>query len=68
MYVKIRVNDREITSMLDFGATNTLVVDKLVTQLELQLSNNYTAMKALNVKAQRIMGTTYNVEKVVREV
>jgi hypothetical protein len=40
----------------------------LVTQLELQLSNNYTAMKALNAKAQRIMGTTYSTEKVVKEV
>jgi hypothetical protein len=68
MYVKIRVNDKEITSMLDFGATNILVVDRLVTQLELQLSNNYTAMKALNAKAQRIMGTTYSTEKVVKEV
>ncbi|KAJ6854995.1 hypothetical protein NC651_039846 [Populus alba x Populus x berolinensis] len=68
MYVKIRVSDREITSMLDFDATNTLVVDKLVIQLELQLSNNYTAIKALNAKAQRIMGTAYNVETVVGEV
>jgi hypothetical protein len=68
MYVKIRVNDKEITSMLDFGATNILVVDRLVMQLELQLSNNYTAMKALNAKAQRIMGTTYSAEKVVKEV
>lgn len=67
MYVKIRVNDREITSILDFGATNTFIVDRLVTQLELQLSNNYTAMKALNAKAQRVIGTAYSAEKVVGE-
>ena len=35
MYVKIKVNDREITAMLDSGATNTFVADRLVQQLGL---------------------------------
>jgi len=35
MYMKIRVNDVEINAMLDSGATNTFVADRLVTQLGL---------------------------------
>jgi len=61
MYVKIRVNDVEINAMLDSGATNTFVADRLVTQLGLQLSTSQTTMKAVNAKAQRIMGTAYGV-------
>jgi predicted aspartyl protease len=51
MYVKIRVNDKEIVVMLDSSATNTFVADRLVTQLELRLSNSQTSMKAMNAKA-----------------
>jgi hypothetical protein len=40
MYVKIRVNDVEINAMLDSGATNTFVADRLVTQLGLRLSTS----------------------------
>jgi len=60
MYVKIRVNDREIVAMLDSGA-NTFVADRLVTQVGLQLSNSQTSMKAVNAKAQRILGMAYGV-------
>jgi hypothetical protein len=51
MYVKIKVNDREIVAMLDSGATNTFVADRLVTQLGLRLSNSQTSMKVVNAKA-----------------
>ena len=65
MYVKIRVNDREIVAMLDSGATNTFVADRLVTQLGLRLSNSQTSMKAVNAKAQRILGMAYGVPVVL---
>nr|TKR74271.1 hypothetical protein D5086_0000296720 [Populus alba] len=65
MYVKIRVNDREIVAMLDSGATNTFVADRLVTQLGLRLSNIQTSMKAVNAKAQRILGMAYGVSVVL---
>jgi len=51
MYVKIKVNDKEIVAMLDSGATNTFIADKLVMQLGLRLSNNQTSMKVVNAKA-----------------
>jgi len=51
MYVKIKVNDREIVAMLDSGATNTFVANRLVTQLGLRLSNSQTSMKVVNAKA-----------------
>ena len=65
MYVKLRVNDREIVAMLDSGATNTFVADRLVTQLGLRLSNSQTSMKAVNAKAQRILGMAYGVSVVL---
>jgi predicted aspartyl protease len=65
MYVKIRVNDREIVVMLDSGATNTFVADGLVTQLGLCLSNSQTSMKAVNAKAQRILGMAHGVPVVL---
>jgi len=65
IYVKIRVNDREIVAMLDSGATNTFVANRLVTQLGLRLSNSQTSMKAVNAKAQRILGMAYGVPVVL---
>jgi hypothetical protein len=65
MYVKIRVNDREIIVMLDSGATNTFVANRLVTLLGLRLSNIQTLMKAVNAKAQQILGMAYSVPVVL---
>ena len=61
MYVKIRVNDKEIIAMLDSGAMKTFVADKLMAQLGLRLSNSQTTIKTVNAKARWIMRTTYGV-------
>ena len=65
MYVKIRANDRKIVVILHSSATNTFVADRLVTQLGLRLSNSQMSMKAVNVKAQRILGMAYSVPMVL---
>jgi hypothetical protein len=61
VYVKIRVKDREIIAMSDFGATNTFITDRLVTLLGLRLSNNNIIIKAMKEKAQHILGIAFSV-------
>jgi hypothetical protein len=61
MYVKIGINGKDVNAMLDSGATHTFVADRLVKELGLRLSDNHTSMKALNSKAQRIVGMSYDV-------
>jgi len=61
MYVKIGINGKDVNAMLDSGATHTSVADRLVKELGLRLSDNHTSMKALNSKAQRIVGMSYDV-------
>lgn len=61
IYVKIRVNDKEINAMLELGATKPFVVDRLVTLLGLWLSTSQTTLMAVTAKAQRIIGIVYRV-------
>jgi hypothetical protein len=61
MYVKIGINGKDINAMLDSGATHTFVADRLVKELGLRLSDSQTSMKAVNSKAQRIAGMSYDV-------
>jgi len=51
MYVKIRINGKDVNAVLDSGATHTFVADQLVKELGLRLSDNHTSMKAVNSKA-----------------
>ena len=51
MYVKIRINGKDVNAVLDSGATHTFVADQLVKELGLQLSDSHTSMKAVNSKA-----------------
>jgi len=61
MYVKIGINGKDVNAMLDSGATHTFVADRLVKELGLRLSDSHTSMKAVNSKAQRIAGMSYDV-------
>jgi hypothetical protein len=54
-------NDKDISVMLDLGATHTFVIDRLVKELGLWLSDSHTSMKVINSKAQRITGMSYDV-------
>ena len=67
MYVKIRVNYRDIVVMLDYSATNTFFADRSVTQLGLCLINNQTSMKVVNTKAHQILGMAYGVPVVLNK-
>jgi hypothetical protein len=61
MYVKIGINGKDVNAMLDSGAIHTFVADRLVKEIGLSLSDNHTSMKAVNSKAQRIAGMSYDV-------
>jgi hypothetical protein len=61
MYVKIGIDGKDVNAMLDSCATHTFVADRLVKELGLRLSDSYTSMKAVNSKAQRIAGMSYDV-------
>jgi hypothetical protein len=61
MYVMIGINGKDVNAMLDSGATHTFVADRLVKELGQRLSDNHTSMKAVNSKAQRIAGMSYDV-------
>jgi hypothetical protein len=61
MYMKIGINGKDVNAMLDSSATHTFVADRLVKELGLQLSDSHTLMKAVNSKAQRIAGMSYDV-------
>jgi len=54
-------NDKDISAMLDLGATHTFVTDRLVKELGLWLSDSHTSMKVVNSKAQRITKMSYDV-------
>jgi len=54
-------NDKDISAMLDLGATHTFVTDRLVKELALWLSDSHTSMKVINSKAQRITKMSYDV-------
>nr|TKR85092.1 hypothetical protein D5086_0000251200 [Populus alba] len=56
MYVKIEINGKGVTTMLDSGATHTFVADRMAKELGLRLSDSQTSMKAVNSKAQKIAG------------
>ena len=45
MYVKVGINDKDISDMLDLGATHTFVADQLVKELGLRLSDSHTSIK-----------------------
>jgi hypothetical protein len=60
MYVKIGINGKDANAMLDSGATHTFVANRLVKELGLRLIDSHTSMKAVNSKAQRITGMSYN--------
>jgi len=51
MYVRIRINGKDINAILALGATHMFIVDRLVKELGLQLSSSHTSMKAVNLKA-----------------
>jgi hypothetical protein len=61
MYVEIGINGKDVNAMLDSGATHTFVANRLVKELGLRLSDSHTSMKAVNSKAQRIAGMSYDV-------
>nr|TKS05961.1 hypothetical protein D5086_0000127890 [Populus alba] len=61
MYVKIEINGKGVTAMLDSGATHTFVADRMAKELGLRLSDSQTSMKAVNSKAQKIAGMSYDV-------
>jgi len=61
MYVNIGINGKDMNAMLDSGATHTFMADRLVKELGLRLSDSHTSMKAVNSKAQRIAGMSYDV-------
>jgi len=51
MYVRIRINGKDINVILASGATHMFIVDRLVKELGLRLSSSHTSMKAVNLKA-----------------
>ena len=51
MYVKIRINGKDVNAILDLGATRTFMADQLVKELGLRLSDSHTSMKSVNLKA-----------------
>ena len=61
MYVNLGINGKDMNAMLDSGATQTFVAYRLVKELGLRLSDSHTSMKAVNSKAQRIAGMSYDV-------
>ena len=67
MYVKIRVNYRDIVVILDYSATNTFFADRSVTQLGLCLINNQTSMKVVNTEAHQLLGMAYGVPVVLNK-
>jgi len=51
MYVRIGINGKDVSVMLDSGATHTFIADRLVKELGLRLSDSHISMKAVNLNA-----------------
>uniref|UniRef100_A0A803PL58 Uncharacterized protein n=1 Tax=Cannabis sativa TaxID=3483 RepID=A0A803PL58_CANSA len=54
IYVKAFVNGREVTTMVDSGATNNFVAQKETTRLVLEVIKSSTRLKAVNSKEKLI--------------
>lgn len=51
MYIRAIVNGKEISAMVDTGATHNFVTDRMVGQLGLQVKEHPSRIKAVNSKA-----------------
>ena len=66
MYLKVMVNGHAVQAMLDTGATNNFVSQRLVGSLGLTVSKCSSKIKAVNSGAQPIQGTAHSLLKVGR--
>lgn len=58
MYVMVRVNGVEVRAMLDTGATNNFLSEKVVKSLGLKVTQSTCKLKAVNSRASKVEGTT----------
>ncbi|PON59961.1 Aspartic peptidase domain containing protein, partial [Trema orientale] len=64
MYVMAWVNGREVTAMIDTGATNNFVSRRVADRLGLVVKRNSTKLKAVNSDAMPVHGAAVSSLKV----
>ncbi|XP_047335399.1 uncharacterized protein LOC124938921 [Impatiens glandulifera] len=56
MYVKIKINGKEVMAMVDTDATHNFVADREISKLGLEIAQHRSKMKAVNLEAQPVKG------------
>ena len=58
MFIKARVNGRQVTTLIDTGATNNFVAQRLIDYLGLNFAASNSKLKVVNSETLSIKGVT----------